>query len=423
VCVKVAEDALGNNMNTSGDGAAKRDARTAVNLTTSTDDGAAPAKRSSFSEPVVSGCIAVEDSPDSVVARGGLEEPPNLNLPKAVVDDRIVWLSFGKRTRSYLLCAVVFAALHWLPILCDGFAKVVQADAATLIGVLLAGFVAQLVDGVLGMGYGLTSSSVLVAAGLSPVVASQAVHLAQLGTTLLSGLSHHSCGTVDWPTTWCLALPGVGGALVGACLLTMMPVTLAKTMSSALLLTIGAYLAARFYAATPSSSTRDGTSKPRLLLLPIGTLGGFVDVAAGGGWGPVATSGLLAEGRLPPRQCIGTVSMSEFFVTVAAVCGFALSSGHSLDSAGGMALRMDLMGALLAGGLLAAPLAPLLVVRMPSNLLGVVIGGFICLSNARVLLRAADVAGHTYVAVLTAMAILWAGASARVALVDSAKRD
>lgn len=283
--------------------------------------------------------------------------------------------------------------------------------------VAIAGFVAQLVDGALGMGYGLTSSTVLVAAGLSPVLASQCVHVAQLGTTLLSGLSHNACGTVHWPTTWRVAIPGVGGALIGASLLSVLPITAAKTMSSVLLLAVGIYLAARFYHCRDSESHGSTSSKLRaLLLLPIGALGGFVDVAGGGGWGPVATSGLLAEGRLPPRQCIGTVSMSEFFVTVAAVLGFALSSsGHGLDMMGASALRLDLTVALLAGGLVAAPIAPIVVTRMRANVLGVVVGGFICLTNARVLLRAANVSRTAYVATIATIVLTWVGASLRIA--------
>jgi len=312
------------------------------------------AKSSSFSHPMVCETIVVDQSPDSVIARGGREELPDLRLPAPVCQGhRILWIDLsGKRTQCQCFLLVCFA-LYWLPslpmLLNDTFASraaaYVQADMATLAGVCIAGFCAQLVDGALGMGYGLTSSTVLVMAGLSPVVASQCVHLAQLGTTLLSGLSHHSRGTVDWPTTWRIALPGVVGALFGASVLSVLPISAAKTMSSALLFIVGAYLSIRFLGCPSGAATGPSSGKPRYLLVPVGALGGFVDVAGGGGWGPVATSGLLAEGRLAPRHCIGTVSMSEFFVTVAAVVGFALASGHGLDLTAGnsAALRLDLL--------------------------------------------------------------------------------
>ena len=308
-----------------------------------------------------------------------------------------------------------FASLAWST---ASSSITIETDLMTLVGVATAGFLAQLVDGALGMGYGLTSSTVLVAAGLSPRTASEVVHLAQLGTTLVSGLAHHRCGTVDWPTAWRVAVPGVVGALVGASLLSSLPVAAAKTMASVLLLCVGLYLFVRFYSPTPPAA--NPAAKPRALLLaPIGLVGGFIDVAGGGGWGPVATCGLLAEGRLPPSRVIGTVSMSEFFVTVAAVAGFCLTS-----SSGGLglgAVRLDLMLTLLLGGLLAAPIAPLLVTKLDSQVLGVIVGGFICLTNARVLLKAASVPSKVCSTCLALLACVWLAASLRVATRGSSK--
>ena len=158
-------------------------------------------------------------------------------------------------------------------------------------------------------GYGFTSSTVLVMAGLPPRTASEVVHLAQLGTTLVSGLAHLRARTVHWPTAWRMALPGTIGALVGASLLAWLPAALAKALASCLLLGAGMYLFVRFYsprqqAVDPTARLSVHRSRPSVCLRC------FIDVAGGGGWGPVATSGLLAEGRLLPANVIGTVSLS-----------------------------------------------------------------------------------------------------------------
>jgi len=268
-----------------------------------------------------------------------------------------------------------------------------------LAAMTLAGFAAQLVDGSLGMGYGLTSSSVLVASGLSPAMASTSVHIAQLGTTGLSGLAHYRHGTVDTHVAAGLAPAGAVGAFAGAMLLTLLPVAAAKPVSSGLLFALGVYVLCRFYFCTGKSVARTG-SPSRGFLSALGLVGGFVDATGGGGWGPVATSGLLADGRLTPQRTIGTVSAAEFAVTVAAVGGFVASrlllpllglaaaddDGHAAGGAGMM--RVDIVLALLVGGLLAAPVAPHLVTTLEPRLLGVVVGGFVCATNLRGLLKA-----------------------------------
>jgi len=266
------------------------------------------------------------------------------------------------------------------------------------------------------MGYGLTSSTCLVAAGLSPRSASESVHLAQLGTTLVSGLAHHRHGTVDWPTVRGVSVSGVLGAVFGTSVLSSLNPAGAKTIAASILLVLGAYLLWRFYHLDARPGTGSSRRPPTLLILaPIGVLGGFVDATGGGGWGPIATSGLLAEGRLPPSKVIGTVSMSEFAVTVAAVAGFCLvpPPAHAI---GGDTVRFDLMLSLLTGGLLAAPIAPILVKSLRPNLMGVVVGGFIVLTNARVLFKAADAAPHVSSAFYTAVAVAWTAAIARVAV-------
>lgn len=396
-------------------------------------------RKASFTDPLVESTVPVDMSPDTVFARG-LDPTPLKLPPSASAPSALVWLKF-RRTRMLpviaLLLCLLYAGSHAIDAVI--FAVSAVASQPQLAGVAIAGFCAQLVDGSLGMGYGLTSSTILVASGLTPKSASACVHLAQLGTTLLSGASHHMCGTVDWPTTRRIAAPGVIGALVGTALLSFLSVAPSKNLSSGLLLLVGFYLFARFFwgrekASPGEKATKDsqGDTTParrHTLLTAIGALGGFVDSTGGGGWGPVATSGLLAEGRLEPSQVIGTVSASEFLVTAAAVAGFSLASfadaagsPHTeLPEAEGAASTMHLMLTLLAGGLLAAPLAPLAVSRVPSRLLGVGVGGFIVATNARVLLHAAGVANDVTARVLLAIALVWASAMARVGFKEHAK--
>ena len=185
----------------------------------------------------------------------------------------------------------------------------VHWDARHLVAVCAAGFAAQLVDGSLGMGYGVTSSTVLVMSGLSPATASASVHLAQLGTTALSGLAHRRFGNVDDPILWSLSIPGVVGAFVGATILSALSGASAKKMTAFLLFAMGVRILVR--GGKVHKTSTDGGRPTLALLFPLGLIGGFVDATGGGGWGPVATSGLLADGRLPPKITIGTVRASR----------------------------------------------------------------------------------------------------------------
>jgi uncharacterized membrane protein YfcA len=252
----------------------------------------------------------------------------------------------------------------------------------------MAGFVAQLVDGSLGMGYGLTSSTILVSSGIASSTASTVVHLAQLGTTLLSGVAHYREGNVDASTLRRISPIGSLGAFLGASALSSLPHAAAKPISGTLLFLVGLYLLYRCgcQGARKSRPVEPPTSA---FLAPLGFVGGFIDATGGGGWGPVATSGLLAHGGLPPHVVIGVVSLSEFFVTCACVLGFAVCHlfGASSHDATGDSIPVALVLTLLGGGLLAAPVAPMLVKAIQPEKLGALVGTFVCLTNARVLLR------------------------------------
>ncbi len=196
-----------------------------------------------------------------------------------------------------------------------------------------------------------------------------------------------------------IAVPGAVGAFLGATVLSNLSTAWAAPWMSVLLLVLGVYVAVRFTCG--SLARRAGRVRSRFLV-PVGLFGGFVDASGGGGWGPVATPALLADGRMEPRRVIGTVDASEFAVSVAASAGFFLGLGSQV-------LDLQVVTALLAGGVLAAPVAAALVRYVPTRVLGAAVGGVIVLTNGRTLLRSFDLETGwgllVYPVVLTAWAV------------------
>lgn len=265
----------------------------------------------------------------------------------------------------------------------------------------VVGLIAQLVDGALGMAYGATSTSLLLFVGLAPATASASVHLAEVGTTLASGISHWRFGNVDWRLVTRLGLPGALGAFLGATVLARLSTEAAAPVTSGVLLAIGVFLLARF--AGGRRRVLDRGDLPTRAVAPLGLFAGFVDATGGGGWGPVATPSLLVTGRVETRKVIGTVDTAEFLVSLAASAGFLLGLGRE-GFAGGV------VAALLVGGVLAAPVAAWLVRRVPEHLLGASVGGLMVLTNARTLLRAGEVDVEVRFAIYLGIVALWATA-------------
>ncbi|WP_298801771.1 sulfite exporter TauE/SafE family protein [uncultured Pseudokineococcus sp.] len=264
----------------------------------------------------------------------------------------------------------------------------------------LVGLAAQLVDGSLGMAYGVTSTTLLIASGTSPALASASVHLAEIGTTLASGASHWRFGNVDWRIVGRLAVPGAVGSFLGATALSSLSTEAAAPYMAGVLLALGVYVGVRF--TTGSLVRRPGRLRSRFLV-PVGLFGGFLDASGGGGWGPVATPALLGSGRVEPRKVVGSVDTSEFVVAVAASLGFLLGLGTA-------GLDLVVVSALLVGGVVAAPVAAWVVRYLPARVLGAAVGGVIVVTNVRTLLRAFDVEGSAGVWVYPLLALLWAGA-------------
>jgi uncharacterized protein len=267
----------------------------------------------------------------------------------------------------------------------------------------MVGVLAQLIDGALGMAYGLTSTTLLVAVGTAPAAASATVHLAELGTTAVSGVAHWRFGNVDWRTVRWMTFPGAVGAFCGAVLLSSLDGETAKPWVAGILSLLGVYVLFRFLGRATGPRPRTGRPLPPVLLGPLGLGAGFLDAVGGGGWGPVGTPTLLASGRMEPRKVVGSVDTGEFLVALGASAGFLVSlSWRQVPAA--------LVLLLLAGGLVAAPLAAWLVRRLAPRKLGVIVGAAILLTNARTLASTFGVQGAwraaSYLAIVTVVGAL-----------------
>jgi uncharacterized protein len=243
------------------------------------------------------------------------------------------------------------------------------------------GFLAQLVDGALGMGYGATSTTILLAAGTVPATAAASVMLAQVGTTLASGFSHWRFGNVDWRIVVTLAAPGAVTGFLGATLLSNLDADVATPYVTGFLFVLGGFVLARF----AFGMTRTGKPHSRLFLRCIGAVAGFFN-SSGGGWGPIATPSLLANGVMQPRMVVGSVSAAEFIVTVSTSVGFLTALGRDQ-------YELGLALALLVGGVAAAPVAAYLVRFFHPRVLGTLVGAIILLTNARTGARVLEVGG------------------------------
>lgn len=240
-------------------------------------------------------------------------------------------------------------------------------DWSQVLPFIAIGFAAQVIDGALGMAFGVINSTLLVTVmGVSPAVASASVHAVETFTTAASGVSHVVHRNVDWKLFRRLVIPGMIGAVAGATLLSTIDASVAKPFVMAYLACIGLYLL--FRAVRGEIKPR----KPRVVA-PLGLVGGFLDAAGGGGWGPVVTSNLLIQGATP-RHTIGTVNTAEFFLTATASVTFFSVLGWS-------AFTLHTLG-LLIGGLVAAPFGGILAKRVPTRHLMALVGVLLTLTSA-----------------------------------------
>ncbi len=237
----------------------------------------------------------------------------------------------------------------------------------------VVGFLAQAVDGALGMAYGVISSTVLLAFGVSPAHASAAVHAAEMFTTGASGVSHHYHRNIDWKLFAKLTPFGVLGGCLGTYVLTGIEGSAMRPYVTAYLALVGGWILFRSFRKIPSKPVSGK------LVAPLGGFGGFLDAAGGGGWGPIVTTGLLGAGG-PARYVIGTVNTAEFIITLSVSITFLLAmlTGRWTE-AGGFGTVGAAVAGLVVGGMLASPLAGFIVRHVREKMLLRAVGVIIIL--------------------------------------------
>ncbi|MBQ1497367.1 MAG: sulfite exporter TauE/SafE family protein [Sphingomonas sp.] len=240
-------------------------------------------------------------------------------------------------------------------------------DLSALLPFIAVGFAAQMVDGALGMAFGVINSTLLVSVmGVPPAQASAMVHTVETFTTAASGASHIWHKNVNWKLFGRLLIPGVIGGVLGAYVLSNIDASIARPFVMTYLASIGVYLLYRAWR---------GKVEPRepKIIEPLGLAGGFLDAAGGGGWGPVVTSNLLVQGA-SPRTTIGTVNTVEFFLTATVSAAFIATLGWA-------AFSLHTVG-ILIGGLIAAPFGGLLAKRVPTRALMTLVGTLLTVTSA-----------------------------------------
>lgn len=237
---------------------------------------------------------------------------------------------------------------------------------------MLVRFIAQMIDGALGMAYGVSSNTFLLSLGIPPAAASASVHMAEVVTTGISGLSHWRLGNIDWDLVKKLAIPGVLGGIAGAYLLASIDEDMLKPFISAYLLIMGVIILIKAF---------NGKHEPKetKYLGILGVVSGFFDAIGGGGWGPIVTTTLVARGK-HPRYAIGSVNFSEFFVTFAESVTFVLTLSF-------LGYWQIILG-LLIGGAIAAPVAAIVARKLPVRALMFIVGALIVGLSIRTIVQA-----------------------------------
>jgi uncharacterized protein len=286
--------------------------------------------------------------------------------------------SSGKGYYSAKLLIGIFVSFAILLIISVAFTDVILDRGLSFINniepeffiFVLGGFIAQMIDGSLGMAYGVSASTFLMSFGVPPAAASASIHTAEVFTSGVSGLSHLKFGNVNMKLFKSLLIPGVLGAIAGAYILTafeqynviIRPIVASYTLLLGIVIITKAVM-----------NHRD--KKPTKNIHALAGFGGFMDSIGGGGWGPIVASTLIAKGR-SPRYTIGSVNLAEFFVSFASSLTFFATIGLSY---------LGIIAGLILGGILAAPVAASLTQKLPLKTMMIFVGGLVSLASIRLI--------------------------------------
>jgi uncharacterized membrane protein YfcA len=255
----------------------------------------------------------------------------------------------------------------------------------SLIIFFIIGFFAQFIDGTVGMGYGAFSASFLIGMGIMPVLASASIHTAEIFTTFFSGISHLKFGNVKKDWLLLLIFPGAAGGALGAYFLTFIPGSTAKPFVAGFLLILGILMLYRFSPIKKASHLirlSTALANPKVSsrkISVVGFIAAFFDAIGGGGWGPIATPGLILTENEEPRKVVGTINLAEFFITIVIAITFFIKLGME-------EYDWTMIGMLLVGGAIAAPIAAYLCKKLPAKLLGILVGIALVGFNIRTIL-------------------------------------
>jgi siroheme synthase-like protein len=264
------------------------------------------------------------------------------------------------------------------------FKTIPQHTINAFLIMLLTGFIAQMVDGSLGMGYGTISTTFLLATGVAPAIVSSRVHSARVFSSGVSGYSHHRFGNINKKLFMALVIPGIVGAIIGAGLASLVSMgyfgsklsTYVRVPLSIYTIYLGYYIMRKAFSKKTTIDKVKGAGW-------LATVGGFMDAFAGGGWGTLVTSTLMAK-RKSPRYVIGSVCLAEFFVVLCSSITFFILVKISL---------WDVAG-LIVGGLIAAPIAARLVGKLPLKTMFILVGLLVILTSTNTLWKAVQVVIH-----------------------------
>ncbi len=248
-------------------------------------------------------------------------------------------------------------------------------DLLMFLIMMFAGLVCGFIDSSLGMGYGVSATTVFLTFGISPAIASASVHTSEMVVDFVSAISHWKLGNFERGHFLRLTLPGIIGALAGAFFITWTTLSISKTWVSAVLTILGAFILTRFLRRNLNLKKRLSNRSVPLL----GLFAAFIDVSSGGGWGPICTSAYVLNGT-EPRKAIGIVEITEPIVSLTSVITFGILLGFE-NFLWGLALPM------IIGGFILTPIAAFMAKKIPKRWLGILIGVWLIILNARTLIQ------------------------------------